>query len=453
MDTSRPPLGERQRKAILAEIVAGGDTAEKHYLEVKRELDFSSREETTKVAKFILGAANRLPTVALRNFGGYAVMVVGAEKGGLPGVPAGTEILDIEQKTDKFLQPGGPFWDLEREVADEAGREVLFIVVDPPKDGDPVHVCRSDYQSAKPKGTQVPKGTNLADGEIYVRVQGQTRKAKAAEVQALVARASSGSARAPELTVTLRGDAHFLRESGEQLDTFVETSIADAKAKYVQPPSAAQPALAGLASVQAALMSVGAGSGAPWTKERFERAASEWESGLRATWIEGIESIASAVLPGLIVEIGNLQSVFLEGVRLDLTLENAYGLTPLKPDDVDLAKIFPPVIKRANPYGIAPYIPPPINNRPFYSYPLKWNNTGKNLHVTVQLGDLRPSTPWVSAGDDLVVISRDEQAATVSGTWKATIRGHHEVYEGTVALPVSETQSLKSLLTRLQESR
>lgn len=112
---------------------------------------FTSKEETTKIAKFNLGAANRLPATADRHFGGYAVMVIGAEKGGLPGVPAGTEILDIEQKINKFLLPGGPQWELERASADDPKHEVLFIVVDPPKDGDPVYLCRAEFHGAEVK--------------------------------------------------------------------------------------------------------------------------------------------------------------------------------------------------------------------------------------------------------------------------------------------------------------
>ncbi|WCI08111.1 hypothetical protein PJ267_16800 [Arthrobacter sp. OVS8] len=42
MDTSRPPHGERTRKAILDAIVAMGDLTEKHYLEVKSERNIAA---------------------------------------------------------------------------------------------------------------------------------------------------------------------------------------------------------------------------------------------------------------------------------------------------------------------------------------------------------------------------------------------------------------------------
>ncbi|MCW3768838.1 hypothetical protein OCL88_20390 [Paenarthrobacter sp. PAE-2] len=43
----------RQRKALLGEIVAGGDTGEKHYLDIRRQLVFYPKEEIIKIAKFI----------------------------------------------------------------------------------------------------------------------------------------------------------------------------------------------------------------------------------------------------------------------------------------------------------------------------------------------------------------------------------------------------------------
>lgn len=438
MDVNRPPVGERQRQAILAEIVAGGDTAEKHYLEVKRELDFSSKEETTKIAKFILGAANRLPAVAARNFAGYAVMVIGAEKGGLPGVPAGTEILQIEQKISKFLQPGGPMWELDREPADDAGKEVLFILVDPPRDGDPVYLCRANYHGQK---------VSLSDGDIYVRAQGETRKATASEVEALVARAGRSSTATPELTVKLIGDGHYLDESPEALDTYVANMIAEARRKYVEPHTETTTTFA--FGTESAMKALGLVPGS-WSAKAFDAAAKEWEDETRSSWRETLEQMAGAALPGLIVELGNLQSSFLEAVRLDLILKNAYGVQATDSDALDLENLFPPVIKERDPFGYAHagsflganYRPP----MPAIShYPLTWANEGQDLRITVELEHLRPGTPWISDGDDVVVIGRDKEATSISGFWRATVRGHHEAFEGAVTLPVGAPQSVHSL--------
>lgn len=442
MDTSRPPLGERQRKALLAEILAGGDTAEKHYLEVKRQLDFSSKEETTKVAKFILGAANRLPATAERHFGGYAVMVIGAEKGSLPGVPAGTEVLDIEQKINKFLLPGGPQWELERAPADTPGQEVLFILVDPPQDGDPIYLCRADFQGSK---------VNLSNGDIYVRAQGQTRKATAPEIDDLMTRAGKKSLPTPELTVTLSGEAHHLDLAPELLDKYIESKVEKARIKHLSPPaitpSQRNPLFASLSAQL--LMGMDSSSLSP---EAFERQALEWEEQIRAEWQDNLGKIAGAALPGLVIELGNRQSTFLEAVRFDLTLNGAYGVNTEEADDVTPDRLFPPVIVQRNPFdhGLGAVLPSYINNiRPNLSqYPLQWKNAGEDLHVTIELDQLRPGTPWVSDGDDFVVISR-QQVTALSGTWRATVRGHHEAFEGDVSLPVRAEHNIQTLYRQL----
>ncbi|MEE2570957.1 hypothetical protein V1638_16395 [Pseudarthrobacter sp. J64] len=441
MDTSRPPHGERQRKALLAEIVAGGDTAEKHYLEIKRQLDFSSKEETTKIAKFILGAANRLPATAERHFGGYAVMVIGAEQGGLPGVPAGTEVLDIEQKINKFLLPGGPQWELERAPADAPGQEVLFILVDPPQDGDPIYLCRADFQGSK---------VNLSNGDIYVRAQGQTRKATAPEIDDLMTRAGKKSLPTPELTVSLAGDAHHLDLTPERLNHFIDSQVEKARTQHLSPPASAaaqgSPLFAALNSQ--VLLGLDPSRLSP---EAFERQALGWEQQIRAEWQESLGRIAGAALPGLVIELGNRQSIFLEAVRFDLTLKEAYGVNTEDADDVTPEKLFPPVIVQRSPFDHGLGFSPSYLNRisPTLSrYPLKWKNVGENLHITIELDQLRPGTPWASDGDDFVVISR-HNVTTLSGTWRATIRGHHQAFDGEVSLPVSADHNIQTLYRQL----
>ncbi|WP_133162918.1 hypothetical protein [Arthrobacter glacialis] len=433
---------------MLAEILAGGDTAEKHYLEIKRQLDFSSKEETTKLAKFILGAANRLPATADRHFGGYAVMVIGAEKGGLPGVPAGTEVLDIEQKINKFLLPGGPQWELERAPADNPGQEVLFILVDPPQDGDPIYLCRAEYQGEKSLPGKVK--VNLSNGDIYVRAQGQTRKATAPEIDDLVTRAGKKSLPMPELTITLEGDAHHLDLTPERLNHFIDSRVEKARTEHLSLPASAaaqgSPLFAGLSAQM--LLGLNSSSLSP---EAFNRQALEWEKQIRAEWQENLGRIAGAAFPGLVIQLGNRQSNFLEAVRFDLTLKDAYGVNTEDAEDVTPKKLFPPVITRRSPFdhGLG-LLAPNFNGigSALSRYPLKWKNVGQNLHITIELDQLRPGTPWASDDDDLVVISLNH-VTTLSGTWRATVRGHHEAFEGDVSLPVHPEQNINTLYQQL----
>ncbi|WP_052207401.1 hypothetical protein [Sinomonas humi] len=436
MDTSRPPLGETRRGEILGEIVSGGDVAEKHYLEVKSELDLVSKEEATKVAKFILGAANRLPSLAARDFGGYAVMVIGAKQGGLPGVPAGTEILAIEQKIGKYLGPGGPRWELERAPADTSGREVLFIIVDPPKDGDPVYPCRADYQSAS--GGR----NNLSNGDIYVRGPGETRKAKAAEVEGLVARANSGALPAPEFAISLRGSAHLLDVSNERLDQYVESEIAEARRKHVESAPTKSPNSSFISEATWSNLMSAAGM-SHMSSDSFEHVAAEWEQSTRSTWVKGHVELAGAALPRLVIEVANQRTMFLEAVRIDLVLDEAFGVAARGPRDVDLDELFPPVIKASSPFHVP--IPPIRIPRPaIASRQLSWENQGRSLHITVELEHLRPETPWISPAD-LVVLALSPGAKSLSVRWQATARGYHETFKGTAEVPVGGEYTLAQL--------
>ncbi len=60
--------------------------AERHYLELKSTLDLSQKKDIVKIAKFVLGAANRMPDVAASAFEGYGVMVIGVAEKTVTGI-------------------------------------------------------------------------------------------------------------------------------------------------------------------------------------------------------------------------------------------------------------------------------------------------------------------------------------------------------------------------------
>lgn len=113
----------------------------------------------------------------------------------------------------------------------------------------------------------------------------------------------------------------------------------------------------------------------------------------------------------------------------------------------------PRVIEKRNPFGRdLGLLGPNFNSiRPASShYPLQWKNVGENLHITIELDQLRPGTPWVSDGDDFVVISR-HNVTTLSGAWRATVRGHHQAFDGDVSLPVPAEHNIQTLYRQLDE--
>src|SRR5665647_854887 len=150
---SRPPSGEMAAAALVRALAATDDRAERHFLEIKSDVDLSTRLGGAKVAKFVLGAANRPVELAARAFGGYGVLVIGVEPGGTPGIPP-VEVLALETRIRPFLSATGPAWDVVR-VPVASDREVLLVLVDPPRLGQDAYLCWKDFS---PSGTDRKHG-------------------------------------------------------------------------------------------------------------------------------------------------------------------------------------------------------------------------------------------------------------------------------------------------------
>ena len=101
LDLTRAPRGELAAAQLVA-AAARGDLAEHHYLEFKGPPDLASKVNKAKLAKFILGAANRLPERAAEAFEGYGVMIIGITANGVEGVPP-VEMLALSQVIQPFL--------------------------------------------------------------------------------------------------------------------------------------------------------------------------------------------------------------------------------------------------------------------------------------------------------------------------------------------------------------
>ncbi|WP_026552483.1 hypothetical protein [Arthrobacter sp. H20] len=434
MDVSRAPTGERQRNAILEAIRQDGDVREKHFLEVKSSFDLNLKEDCAKVAKFILGAANRPVDLAARAFGGYAVMVLGAEKGRVGGVPAGLEILALGQKIGRYFGTSGPQWDLERRPADGPGTEALFILIEPPRQGDPVYVCRKDFTGSNASST-------LRDGDVYVRGQGETRKVDSADLDRLFARARQRTVTVPEFEVSLDSPAHLILPSDGVRQRIVENAIEQAREKYVKVQSAPFPN----ATVAALAISNPMFGGTEWTSERFDKRAEEWEDELTDNWSSILDKLAGAVLPGPRFSVHNTQSQFLEAVRVDIFLENVRGVDHTNVEDLDKNKLIPPVVRSRNPYGMDLFEPIDYSGlrAANSTYPLSWDNELDGLRVIIELPHLRPSTPWVSEDDDLVLLATSE---SVRAHWRVTALGYNHAFEADLAVQVSEPHDFRSLM-------
>lgn len=214
MDTDIIPLGERALRSILDHVLAVGDEAETSYLEIKSSLNLTGTVGVTKVAKFLLGAANRRSQEAARYFHGYAVLVIGAQKGHAGGVPRGVEAHELEDRLRPYLGSQFPAFEFGR-ISVDADREVLVVIAQPPQDGQSIFPCHKSFQGAK-------RQDNLDDGAIYVRGASNTRPARAGEVLALVERARGAGKPPIDLDVEILGPISRAERVHEVLERLYE---------------------------------------------------------------------------------------------------------------------------------------------------------------------------------------------------------------------------------------
>lgn len=153
LDISRAPRGVLAAQSLVVAVAERGDLVERHYLELKSTLDPSTKKDKEKIAKFILGASNRMPETAATAFEGYAAMVVGVSKGSIAGIPP-VEMMKIAKIVQQYVGAAGPRWDILWVPIEGSANQVLVVLVDPPMAGQGPFPCRSS-------------GDSLTDGRIY----------------------------------------------------------------------------------------------------------------------------------------------------------------------------------------------------------------------------------------------------------------------------------------------
>jgi hypothetical protein len=146
IDSSQAPRGVLAAQRLVAAIAEHGDLVERHYLELKSTLNLSTKKDREKIAKFILGAANRMPAIAATAFEGYAALVIGVSKSVVAGIPP-VEMMDIAKVVQQYVGAAGPRWDVVWVPIEGSANQVLVVLVDPPKAGQGPFPCRSSGDS------------------------------------------------------------------------------------------------------------------------------------------------------------------------------------------------------------------------------------------------------------------------------------------------------------------
>ena len=209
LDTNIDPNIPESRDKIAAWVKAVGDSAESQGLEVKSSLEFSRSERKksfTKITKFILASANRDQNHAMRDYRGYGVMLIGVTKDEVCGLENIPEQHEFEGAARSYFGSAVPKYRFVTHAFE--GKNLLFVIVDPPVNGQEIYVCSGSYDADK-------RVDQLRDGAIYCRESTQTIEANSVQVRDMINRLLGGyvdiNLGVSEIFAGPRVDADFLK--------------------------------------------------------------------------------------------------------------------------------------------------------------------------------------------------------------------------------------------------
>lgn len=452
MDITRAPRGELVAAELVAAIAGHGvlaELTERHYLELKGPENLNSKADKQKIAKFILGAANRSPERAAEAFEGYGVMVVGITKRGAEGVDP-IETLELQRVIKPFLGEDGPRWDIVRVPIGESTKQVLVILVDPPRVGQPPFICRNN-------------GDKLASGHVYFRDDGETRQARADEMDMLWARGVAQSAAPVDIAVSIVGEVvPIVLDDTRTLEEYIAVerkALVNALPRQLNTTTATPGTSSGHDTALAELTkrinsSIILGSIPEGrSKEDYLASIDEWEQRFRAAWRKAVRGLAGYVLDATEVLIENRAKTFLHDLEVKLHLAGEVRAVDHKelPRRIDAMKIkLPDSPRKWGPrqrdfgaLGVNPvlYSPRSVVPRDFRPSSSTWKNSG-SVDISVRVGDLRPADTFTTSDRDSVLVIFGEAPGSVRGTWRATARGYDDVFAGEIAVGVREPRDL-----------
>lgn len=418
LDTEIIPLGDRALRSILDHVVSVGDEAETSYLEVKSTLDLTSPKGVTKVAKFLLGTSNRLPQSASRHFHGYAVLVIGGQKGEARGIARGTEAHELEDRLRPYLGPQFPSFEFGRITVD-ADNEVLFVVSQPPQDGQPPFPCHRNYQGAK-------RTDNLDDGAIYVRGASNTRHARAGEVLALVERARGVGTTPMNLDISIVGPINRVERVTEVLEHLYEFE----EEQFAKHKSAAKDVFR--AGILAASI---LGGSQPTTVEDRAEQLTRWKHDRPRHIERGRAHFLGVALPGAGLRIVS-RDRFVSKPHLIVTFHGCEALAYHDAENAEWTKVVEPIVRKQPSYQFG-FDPANLHMARSREYPVSWSNRGDDAVVALTPESFRPNVPWTSDQDDYVLVTRDPQNTTVNVTWVLTEDSNDDATTGELTLDTS----------------
>lgn len=436
IDLTRAPRGELVAASLVKAVARVGDLAERHYLEIKGELDLTSKRNKAKIAKFILGAANRMPDVAAAAFEGYAVMIIGVSEDSIDGVEP-IEMMELSKAIQPFLGVSGPHWDLVRVPVDATTKQVLVILVDPPQMGQDPFLCRAN-------------GDGIFDGRVYIRAEGATREANSEELALLLERGKFVPSAPVELAVDLIGGIKPV--AVDEFQT-LEEYISKIRSQLMNAiPVTKEERL--LISMDMIKLFGTFSEPEKRTRGEYEAEIAEWEQQFRDTWPAAVQRFISYTFAPTEVRISNSTRTYLQDVQMDLHLEGPVKFIDYSksPEEMSLQDLDLPLSPRKWGPKANSFDPSSLIYSQAYSFSSSmprsmvpsntiWKNSG-SVDVNISVGDLRPEAVFESNDHESILIIQGDYPDIIEGTWKATVKNRDDVYSGKIQIKTDPVYDL-----------
>lgn len=429
------PANPKEWRALADQLAEQGDAQERHYLEVKSDVDLNTKAGRAKVAKFLLGAANRLSSQARRAFDGHAIMVLGVSQGSVAGIPS-FESHELQDAVTKFIGDPGPQWD-HHKLSTEDGKFITFIVADPPvPEGRPWYCRASD-------------GDKMQIGDVYIRADGATRKASPTELMQMTDEAKQAQP-AADFEVTVLGTGSRITLDPELIDDYIRR-VKEHLTSVSQNPSGAGSRKATtvsemFASIMPATSITHQPDGRTW--EEFLEEIDRWEAKCKHAWPGIIDKLIQFSLPAIRIRVRNLSNTYVSNLKCTITPGVRFFTYTKKTGSFDPVSELPDHPEEYGPKKFKlslinkPWIPESIDlaawNEDIY---VDDDNDGAPSSLSVSIADLGPEEIWTSTANETILVLLTD-TTELTATWKIVAPDHHRSYTGTTSINVAPTYDL-----------
>ena len=418
-------LSDAQIRTLAEEIRDGTIAAETDWVEWKRSIDFSTAGGRFPLAKNVLGMANRMPEIALRNLGGYGYIVAGAKRGSIVGVDP-VDPAKLHDWIDPYIGATGPDWQPRYVTVDD--KTLVVIEVAPPRPGDPIHTLRKECNS-------------FQRGTIFARKNGKTHQADDQDVANLEQRARGARL---DLSLMLIGPERmswFDRAAVKAEITRIADRSRDAQLAHARNYSTAGGPHSAFAPAISRTMAA-ASMGERRSLDEYESEVGEWHSEWTHEafqhWVESCMLAGHGVHS---LRLHNLTDQNFAEVQVRLHIDGVQVEEELPTAAVELPRKPTPFGKGTSLFGIENFnrhLLMPIVDfaTPFDQPEFSVTQLNGAVEVVWNAGHLRPMGS-VDSAELCILVDAPQDSNHLPIAWSATSTSVNGVHQGVLEIPIA----------------